>query len=151
MSIKWCVIGAGGIADRRTIPAILQNKSSELVAVMDRVPAVAESVGKKYGVPYFTTEEEMLSSVDCDAVYIGTPVMCHYEQALTALRFGKHVFVEKPVALDGKTSSNAASYVSIVSDVSGKTYWGTGIDSDIGASSVKALVSAVNVMLASEQ
>lgn len=45
-------------------------------------------------------------------------------------------------AIEEKTTSKAASYVSIVKD--GKTYWGTGIDSDIGASSVKALLSAVN-------
>lgn len=104
MRIKWCVIGAGGIADRRTIPAILKNKDSELAAVMDRVPAVAESIGKKYGVPYFNTVEEMLANVACDAVYIGTPVTCHYEQAMAALQYGKHVFVEKPVAFDGKQS-----------------------------------------------
>jgi len=48
-------------------------------------------------------------------------------------------------ALEEKTSSKAASYVSIVAD--GKTYWGTGIDSDISTSSVKALISAVNRML----
>ena len=104
MRIKWCVIGAGGIADRRTIPAILKNEDSELAAVMDRVPAVAESIGKKYGVPYFNTVEEMLASVACDAVYIGTPVTCHYEQAMAALQYDKHVFVEKPVAFDGKQS-----------------------------------------------
>ncbi len=52
-------------------------------------------------------------------------------------------------ALDDKTSSSAASYVSIES--SGKTYWGTGIDSDIGASSVKALISAINLMLSDEK
>ncbi len=48
-------------------------------------------------------------------------------------------------ALEGKTSSQAVSYVSIAAD--GKTYWGAGIDGDIGTSSVKALVSAVNKML----
>ena len=48
-------------------------------------------------------------------------------------------------ALESKTDSKAASYVSIVHD--GKTYWGTGVDSDIIVSSVKALVSAVNIML----
>jgi len=48
-------------------------------------------------------------------------------------------------ALEGKTSAKAASYVSI--KYSGKLYWGTGVDSDIIVSSVKALVSAVNRML----
>lgn len=44
--MKWCVIGAGGIADRRTIPAIASDKENELLAVMDRTPATAERVGK---------------------------------------------------------------------------------------------------------
>ncbi len=48
--------------------------------------------------------------------------------------------------LEGKSSSKAASYVSIKHD--GKVYWGVGIDRDIIVSSVKALVSAVNIMLA---
>ncbi len=48
-------------------------------------------------------------------------------------------------AQEGKTTSKAASYVSIV--YNGKTYYGTGIDSDISTSSVKALLSAVNIML----
>ena len=48
-------------------------------------------------------------------------------------------------AIEETTSSRAASYVSIASD--GKTYWGTGISSDISRSSIKALVSAVNIML----
>lgn len=97
--IKWCVIGAGGIADRRTIPAIMKDERAELVAVMDRVPEVAKAVGEKYGVPYFTSEEDMLANAECDAVYIGTPVFCHKAQALTALKYGKHVFIEKPVCM----------------------------------------------------
>ena len=48
-------------------------------------------------------------------------------------------------ALEGKSDSLAASYVSI--NGRGKSYWGAGIDRDIIVSSVKALVSAVNVML----
>ena len=51
-------------------------------------------------------------------------------------------------ALEEKTTSKAASYVSIVKD--GKTYWGTGIDSDVSTSSIKALISAVNRMLTAQ-
>lgn len=98
--MKWCIIGAGGIADRRTIPALLQDEGSTLVAVMDRNPATAEAVGKKYGVPYFSDEEEMLSAVACDAVYIGTPVFCHKAQIELAVKHRRHVFVEKPIAMN---------------------------------------------------
>lgn len=100
--IKWCIIGAGGIADRRTIPALKKDENNVLVAVMDRVPEVAKAVGEKYGVPYFTEEAEMLQRVDADAVYIGTPVFCHKAQMETALAFGKHVFVEKPVTMNAQ-------------------------------------------------
>ena len=60
---------------------------------------------------------------------------------------GKEYVLESYVqhALEEKSSSKAASYVSVVLD--GKTYWGTGIHSDIMTSSVRALVSAVNRML----
>ena len=102
--IKWSIIGAGGIADRRMIPAIMKDENSQLVAVMERTAEKAKTIGEKYGVAYYTEVEEMLACVDCDAVYIGTPVSCHFEQAMTALRYGKHVFLEKPIAIDGKES-----------------------------------------------
>ncbi len=97
--IKWCIIGAGGIADRRTIPAILSDSSNELVALMDKNPKTAELVGNKYGVPYYSDEKEMLKNHTCDAVYIGTPTFCHYDQAMTALSYGANVFLEKPIAM----------------------------------------------------
>ena len=98
--IKWSVIGAGGIADRRTIPAIMKDEGSEFVAVMDRVPEIAKAIGEKYGVPYFTSEDEMFRAVESDAVYISTPVFCHKDQALIALKHKRHVFIEKPVTID---------------------------------------------------
>ena len=104
MSVKWAVIGAGGIADRRTIPALIQDDSNTLVAVMDKSPTLAKTVGEKYNVPYYTDEKVMLDEIDCDAVYISTPVFCHYDQAMLALAHAKHVFIEKPVGLDGTQS-----------------------------------------------
>ena len=102
--IRWGVIGAGGIADRRTIPGMMLAQNAELVAVMDKVPAAAKAVGEKYNVPYYSDEEEMLKATSAEAVYISTPVFCHYKQAMLALSYGKHVFLEKPIGLDGKES-----------------------------------------------
>lgn len=99
--IRWCIIGAGGIADRRAIPALLEDNRNEIVAVMDRVPEVAKAVAEKYGFSnYFSDEEEMLKSVSCDAVYIATPVFCHKKQALLCLQYGAHVFIEKPISMN---------------------------------------------------
>lgn len=97
--MKWCVIGAGGIADRRTIPAILKDKDNVIVALMDAVPETAEKTGKKYGVKYYTDADKMLKENECDAVYIGTPVFCHKEQAEIALKYGRHAFLEKPITI----------------------------------------------------
>ncbi|MCQ2386904.1 MAG: Gfo/Idh/MocA family oxidoreductase [Clostridia bacterium] len=99
---KWCIIGAGGIADRRTIPAILQDKNNEIVALMDKVKPVAEKLGEKYGVKAYTNEEKMLKENECDAVYVSTPVMCHYDQAMLVLKYGRNLFIEKPVGFDSK-------------------------------------------------
>jgi len=101
--VRWCIIGAGGIADRRSIPGMLLDPRNEIVAVMDTVPAVAEAVAKKYGFPnFFSDAEEMLKTVESDAVYIATPVFCHYEQAMLALKYGRNVFMEKPITLSYK-------------------------------------------------
>lgn len=107
----WCVIGAGGIADRRVIPAIMKDEGSRLVALMDKNADVAQRLGEKYGVPFFTSEEEMMKAADCDAVYIGTPVALHCNQALAAIEAGRHVLVEKPIAIraaDGERMLAAA-------------------------------------------
>lgn len=108
--IKWCIIGAGGIADRRTIPAILSDPTNKIVALMEKNEEVGTAVSLKYGIKCYNDEEEMLKNEDCDCVYIATPVFCHYPQAMTALKYGKHVFIEKPIALnaeDGKKMLDA--------------------------------------------
>ena len=101
--VKWGVIGCGGIADRRTIPGLVLAENAELVIVMDRNTELAAKVGEKYEVPFTDSVEELLSS-DIDAVYIATPVFCHRDQAMQAMRAGKHVLIEKPV---GMTSEEA--------------------------------------------
>ena len=99
-TIRWAVIGAGGIADRRAIPGMLLDPRNRLVAVMDLNSQAAEKVAQKYQVPHwFTDAEDMLDTVECDAVYIATPVFSHYQQAMMALGKGVHVFMEKPIAL----------------------------------------------------
>ena len=64
-------------------------------------------------------------------------------KSLTGIDYSLESYTQH--AISEQTTAKAASYVSIVKD--GKTYWGTGIDSDISTSSVKALVSAVNRLL----
>ena len=111
-TIRWTVIGSGGIADRRAIPALLLNPQNQIVAVMDRNEEVAKVIAEKYGVArYFGDAKEMLETVPCDAVYIATPVGAHYEQAIMALEHGVNVFMEKPISMnyaEGKAILEAA-------------------------------------------
>lgn len=97
--IKWGVIGCGGIADRRTIPGMLQADNAVLTAVMDSNTVLAQVVGEKYKVTEVCASIGELLQKDIDAVYIATPVFCHKEQATLAMRAGKHVLMEKPVGL----------------------------------------------------
>ncbi|MGI6610427.1 MAG: Gfo/Idh/MocA family protein [Limnochordia bacterium] len=101
MTIRWGVLGAGGIADRRTIPeGITQATDAQLVAVMDVDRGRAQAVGEKYGVDWYRSPTELLARSDIDAVYIATPVVHHASLVAEAARHGKHVLCEKPLALD---------------------------------------------------
>ncbi|HIE51182.1 MAG TPA: Gfo/Idh/MocA family oxidoreductase, partial [Armatimonadetes bacterium] len=102
MSVGWGVIGAGGIADRRTIPeGILPARNAHLVAVMGRNEPRVREVAEKYGgVAWYTKEEDLLANGEVQAVYVATPNHLHCEQTVRALRAGKHVLCEKPMAMN---------------------------------------------------
>jgi len=101
VTIKWGVIGACGIADRRTIPeGITKARNAKLVAVMDVDQDNVKKVAKKYGVSkYYTAEEDLIDDKDVDVVYIATPTHLHYSQVITAATKGKHISCEKPMAM----------------------------------------------------
>ncbi|MFO7948138.1 MAG: Gfo/Idh/MocA family oxidoreductase [Armatimonadota bacterium] len=100
MSINWGVIGAGGIADRRTIPeGILGADNAELVAVQDVDTDRLEELAEKYDVPTYTTEYDLLNDDNVEAVYIATPNHLHHDQVLAAAEAGIHVLCEKPLAV----------------------------------------------------
>ena len=76
--VKWGVIGAGGIADRRTIPGMMLAKNAELVAVMEVNMELAEKLRAKYGAKRaYDDVDALLADPEVEAVYIATPVTCH--------------------------------------------------------------------------
>ena len=98
--VRWAVIGATGIADRRAIPeGIIPAENSELVGVMatnaERVRKVAEKYG---GVPWFTDARQMLEQVEADACYLACPPAVRLEYVQLCAEAGVHVFAEKPLA-----------------------------------------------------
>ena len=99
--VNWGVIGCGGIADRRTIPGLVEAKNARLLAVMDQVPEVTKRVQEKYGCPRsYDSVADLLADREIDAVYIATPVFAHTEQVMAAAAAGKHILVEKPLAMN---------------------------------------------------
>ena len=86
--IRWAVIGAGGIARRRTIPeGILASQNAQLVAIQSNANTAA--VASQFNVPGFSNVGELLRC-DCDAVYIATPVHLHLRDVEQAAYAGKH-------------------------------------------------------------
>ena len=97
--VKWGIIGCGGIARRRMIPALPECKDSVVVAVMDVDRTATDEVAKQIGARAYYTEADLLADPEVQAVYIATPVFLHYRQVLQSVKAGKHILVEKPLAL----------------------------------------------------
>ncbi len=109
--INWGIIGCGGIADRRTMPAMQLDKENCIYAVMDADGATAQRIKEKYGAQkVYATVEQLAADPAVDAVYIATPVYLHRDQAEIVLRAGKHLLMEKPMAI---TAAQAADILAI--------------------------------------
>ncbi len=97
--VRIAIIGCGGIATRAHIPAILAQPDAELVAICDINAACVESVAKEHGIKHvFTDYSKLLEMDEVDAVSICTPNIAHHTPAIDAMKAGKHVLVEKPIA-----------------------------------------------------
>jgi predicted dehydrogenase len=99
--IKWGLIGAGDIAQKRVAAALRDAPASELAAVARARPELAESFAKTFGARrWHRNAADLLGDREIDAVYIATPVHLHAAQTVAAAEAGKHVLCEKPMALD---------------------------------------------------
>jgi 1,5-anhydro-D-fructose reductase (1,5-anhydro-D-mannitol-forming) len=94
--LNWLVIGVGDITTKRVLPGILAEPRSKLAGIVTRDPRKAES----YGVPAWNNVEDAMEQSAADAVYVATPVFLHAPQTIHALRAGKHVLCEKPMAMN---------------------------------------------------
>ncbi|MDP9796854.1 NDP-hexose-3-ketoreductase [Catenuloplanes nepalensis] len=95
--IRFGVLGCASIARRRTVPAILREPRTELVAVAARDPARARTFAAEFGCDTTPDYLALLARPDIDAVYIPLPTGLHHEWVGRALEAGKHVLVEKPL------------------------------------------------------
>ncbi|WP_440112973.1 Gfo/Idh/MocA family protein [Paenibacillus sp. QZ-Y1] len=97
--IKVAVFGCGAIAERRHIPEYAVNENVELVAFADPIVERAEKMAETYGGKAYSSYEELLANETVDAVSVCTPNYLHAPMAIAAANAGKHVLVEKPMAV----------------------------------------------------
>jgi predicted dehydrogenase len=106
--VHFGVIGAGGIARRKTIPGLLKSPRCRLVAVMD--PVGIDDIAAEFDVPAaYSSEAELLADPAVEAVYIASPVYLHARQIKMAAAAGKHVLCEKPLTLTSAEAQDAVA------------------------------------------
>jgi predicted dehydrogenase len=101
MSLRIIQVGLGGWGRSWARTVISQNKDVEVVAYVDMIENMRIQAQNELKLPprlFYPTLEEALTAVDCDAVIITANLPGHVPSALTALKTGKHVLLEKPFA-----------------------------------------------------
>jgi predicted dehydrogenase len=99
--IRYAVVGAGWIAQAAFMPGVHHTGNSEMVAIVTGDEKKAKELSKKYGIEKtynYSEYDELLRSDEVDAVYLALPNDMHVDYALRALRAGKHLLLEKPMA-----------------------------------------------------
>ncbi len=98
-TVKWGIIGVGNVTELKSGPAFYKIRHSELVAVMRRNTEKAADYARRHGVSrWYSLADDLIGDPEVNAVYIATPPDSHAEYAIRAMRAGKPVYVEKPMA-----------------------------------------------------
>jgi predicted dehydrogenase/threonine dehydrogenase-like Zn-dependent dehydrogenase len=99
-ALKVALIGAGNLARWEHLPNLKRIAGVSLEAVHSNSGARGKTYAERFGANYSTSSyEEVLSDATIDIVLIATRHQYHFDQALRAIQAGKHVFIEKPMAL----------------------------------------------------
>ena len=97
--VRWGIIGCGDVCELKSGPAFYKTEDSSLVAVMRRDCSKAEDYARRHGIArWYSDANQLIADPEVDAVYIATPPSSHAEYAISAMRAGKPVYVEKPMA-----------------------------------------------------
>jgi predicted dehydrogenase len=98
--VCWGIIGCGDVAENKGGPALYNVERSRLVAVMSRREAKARDFAHRHGASRcYSKVEDLLEDEEVNAVYVATPPSSHLAITAMAAQAGKHVLVEKPMAM----------------------------------------------------
>ena len=97
--ILWGIIGCGEVTERKSGPAFDEVEGSHVVAVMSRNEHNARSYAERNHIAkWYTDAQELIDDPDINAVYVASPPSTHATYAIMAMKAGKPVYVEKPLA-----------------------------------------------------
>lgn len=97
--VCWGFIGCGEATEKKSGPAFSRVPHSRVVAVMSRSHEKAKSYAERHGVgKWYTDAQQLINDPEVNAIYIATPPSSHATYAIMAMRAGKPVYVEKPLA-----------------------------------------------------
>jgi len=98
--LGFALVGCGRIAKRHSeLLGHNQIGNARLVAVSDVVKSKAEAIGERFGVPSYADMHAMMQSEKVDVVVVLTASGLHAEHVIALAKYGKHIVVEKPMAL----------------------------------------------------
>lgn len=98
--VTWGIIGCGDVTEVKSGPALSKASRSSVLRVMRRDGAKAADYAQRHGVSHWTDDaDELINASDISAIYIATPPSTHADYAIRAMRAGKDVLVEKPMAM----------------------------------------------------
>ncbi len=97
--IRWGFIGCGEVTEKKSGPAFSQIPGSRVCAVMSRSKEKSQSYAQRHGIDrWYTDAIQLIDDSEVNAVYIATPPSSHATYAIMAMKAGKPVYVEKPLA-----------------------------------------------------
>jgi len=98
--LKFGLVGCGRIAKRHSeLLGHNQIDNASLVAVCDVDEEKAKKIGEQFNVPYYTDMDEMMQKESIDVVSVLTESGYHAKHVINLAKYGKHIVVEKPMAL----------------------------------------------------
>lgn len=112
--VRYAVVGAGWISQEAFLPGVWQKENSVVSAIVTGSEDKGRKLADFHQVPHVFGYEQyaqMLNEDICDAVYVALPNSMHAEYTIQAARAGKHILVEKPLAVslqEGKSMIEAA-------------------------------------------
>ncbi len=96
--MKFIVIGCGNIAQRCSIPALINSGVTEVVCVVDTDETKRDIVQSRFGLPFETSLKYVLETYDFESVYISTPNAIHVQIVEQVAPYRKNILCEKPLA-----------------------------------------------------